>query len=138
MFGENFEILSSELTGRLLAVEVYIFYDEPLLFLCEDQERNPYLCSNIDYSDGVATFLVGKTTAEVIVKMEMGEVDPYTVYKAMLEGDCAIKIYEDYEKEKVSCEIVKCNDLTQDILPTKGCFLKKLSPLFKSRASKKQ
>lgn len=116
--------------GQIDLHEVYVFYDQPLLFLVQSQSKgNPmYIGNAIDETDDDETWMYLEVSQQRLNQINNKEIDLYTAYKQS-ENDLLIKftIHNKLSRETGTLhateELVEADSMPDELLPVPGYYL---------------
>lgn len=103
-------------TGQLCLEKVIVFFDIPILFVCNDFENRKYLCVNVDEEKGTT----------VIAETEIGTLmlcfkirRQWILFLEALNDRVIIAEYD----EEIVTQIESAKEISEDFLPEKGALL---------------
>ena len=109
--------------GKLEPIEIYEFYDQPLLFSCRNASGDIFLVVSIDEDDDCETGLYVSMSPNRFNRICSGNIDLHDAF-ADAEYGTVFEVQTPYNTEKeVSVKSVPTHTLTQDMLPLPGEFL---------------
>ena len=107
-------------TGQLYLEKVIVFFDIPILFVCNDFENRNYLCLNIDEEKG--TTVIAETEIETLIAMLQDEKTMESVFREALNDKVIIAEYDE-ENGEIVTKIESAKEISEDFLPEKGALL---------------
>ncbi len=117
--------LDLEYLGKVWIDDIYVWYDEPLLFRCRNRFNHLFVVNCIDSTPSTAEYLFLPISKERLLRAENDEIDAFTVFTEP-EDDVLWYVEHDYQSKNSTISTMAHKDLTQDILPLPGHFLKDL------------
>jgi hypothetical protein len=110
------------LLGKLEIIEVYDFFDNPCLFLCQNATRNFFLSLWVDEDDSCSKWVYAPISLFKINRARMGEYELREIFQKTEDSFVFIvSIKSDTSDDDVRC--VDCGELGDDILPGLGEYL---------------
>jgi hypothetical protein len=106
---------------ELERLEVFDYYDVPILFTCIDGYGQIYLVVMLSYGDQEEEWLYIKVSRERLAAMKAGEMDIYTAFREQEQGGVCIEAHK-YTGQH-STIIVNCDEVPDEWLPEKGDYL---------------
>ena len=107
--------------GTLYLQTTYLFFEEPILFLCVDAHGNKFLCLCAEFRDDYR-WIVTETDNATLKKMITNELPTYEVFHKS-KGKKYIVRWSGYEPDKENVTLVKFDDIPELDLPEKNSFL---------------
>jgi len=109
--------------GKLNIVEVYEAYDEPCLFACQNASGQIYIAVLIDENEDFKKWLYTALSKERFEYVRSGGVDLHNGFK--LAEDCVSYVVKVpfLEEENSAVEVIRCEELSEDMLPLPGEFI---------------
>lgn len=121
--------------GRLRIIEVYEYYDRPILFACQNQLRNIFLVVWADEDDNGETWFYLPMSPLRYQLVRAGNIDLHTAFVESEEG-IVYSLYAPFEmngRTRVPVEILNSSSISDDYLPEKGEALNIMDPTPKLR-----
>ena len=114
------DILNIPDLGKLEIVEVYEYYDQPVLYSCKNAAGHLYLVVAADENDKYVTWLCVAVSTERINLIRSGKIDLHDAF-AYPENPYTIQVRVPYEAH-VSHQIdwTESNQISEDMLPLSG------------------
>ncbi len=114
------DILNIPELGKLEIVEVYAYYDQPILYSCKNAAGHLYLVVAADENDKYLTWLCVAVSTERLNLIRSGTIDLHDAF-AHPENQYTIQVRVPYEAH-VSHEIdwTQSNQISEDMLPIPG------------------
>jgi hypothetical protein len=111
--------------GKLEIVEVYEFFDEPVLFACRDLLDSLYLAVWVEVTEEGRTWLFARMSPRRFEHVRSGMISLHDAFaKAELGWVYEVRIPDDeHESARPSVTQVRAADLTEDVLPRVTSFL---------------
>ena len=100
-------------------IDVFMFYNRPLLYSCFDQAGRLYLALLTDESALGERWLFARLSAERLELVAKGRIDTRAVFAGAEDG-FVLEVVEDARGYLVSVEQIPVSDLTDDQLPLVG------------------
>jgi hypothetical protein len=110
--------------GKINIIEVYEAYDEPCLFACQNASGQIYLAVLIDESEDHKIWLYTALSKERFNHVRSGNIDLHDGFKLAEDGFSHIVKVPFLEEENSEIELISCEELTEDMLPLSGEFIK--------------
>ena len=107
--------------GTLYLQTTYLFFEEPILFLCVDAHGNKFLCLCAEFRDDYR-WIVTETDNATLKKMITNELPTYEVFHKS-KGKKYIVRWSGYETDKESVALINFDDIPELDLPEKNSFL---------------
>ena len=113
-------ILNIRGLGRLEIVEIYEYYDQPVLFSCKNAAGHLYLVVAADENDQYETWLYAGVSTERLNLIRSGGIDLHDAF-ADPEDGCILQVKFPYsDQTELQIESVQSNQIPEDMLPTSG------------------
>ena len=113
-------ILSIPELGKLEIVEIYEYYDQPVLYSCKNAMGHFYLVVAADEDDQYLTWLCAAVSTERLNRIRSGKVDLHDAF-AHPESAYAIQVKVPYnENASVQVDFIQSNLIPEDMLPVPG------------------
>ena len=116
------DILNIPKLGRLEIVEIYDYYNQPVLFSCKDVDGNLYLVVAADESDEYETWLYANISVGRLKLIHSDKIDLHDAF-ADTEDGSVLQVKFQYNNSTPLAEFVKSNQLSEDMLPDSGEYL---------------
>ena len=114
------DILNIPGLGRLEIVEVYDYYDQPILFSCKNAAGHLYLVVAADENDQHEIWLYAGVSTERLNLIRSGAIDLHDAF-AKPEGGFLLQATVPYEDQiPLRIEPIQPNQVSEDMLPTAG------------------
>ena len=115
-----FDTLNIPSLGRLEIVETYAYYDQPVLFFCQDAAGHLYLAVAADENDQHGTWLYAKVSVERLNRIRSGAIDLHKAFTDTEDG-CLFQVKFPYASSTApQIESIKANQVSEDMLPIPG------------------
>ena len=114
------DILDISELGKLEIIEIYDYYDQPILFACKNAAGHLYLVVAADEDEQHETWLYAEVSLERLNLIRSGAIDLHDAF-ANPEDDCLFQVrlpYDDPTSPQI--ESIKANQVPEDMLPTRG------------------
>ena len=113
-------ILNIPELGKLEIVEVYEYYDQPVLYSCKNAKGHFYLVVAADEDDQCLTWLCAAVSAERLDCIRSGKVDLHDAF-AHPESASVVQVKVPYsENASVQVDFIQSNRIPADMLPVPG------------------
>ncbi|RKU24563.1 hypothetical protein C6497_17220 [Candidatus Poribacteria bacterium] len=113
-------ILDIPCLGRLDIVEIYEYYDQPVLFSCKNAAGHLYLVVAADENDQYETWFYASVSTERLNLIRSGGIDLHDAFSDPEDG-CILQVRFPYsEQTELQIESVQSNKIPEDMLPTSG------------------
>ena len=116
------DILNIPKLGRLEIVEIYDYYNQPVLFSCKDADGNLYLVVAADENDEYETWLYANISIDRLKLIHSDKIDLYHAF-ADTEDGYVLEVKFPYNNTTPSAEFLKSNQISEDMLPDSGEYL---------------
>lgn len=116
------DILNIPTLGRLEIVEIYDYYDQPVLFSCKDTEDNLYLVVAADENDQYETWLYAKVSVDRLNLIQSDKIDLHDAF-ADTEDGSVLQVKFPYDETPPLPDLVKSSQIPDDMLPDPGEYL---------------
>lgn len=120
--------------GKLEIVETYAFYDEPVLFSCQNTLGRLYLVVAADENEQNERWLYAELTTERLNLIRSGSIDLHDAFADTEDGRVLQVRFPHNAKSEPKIESVKSEQISKDMLPIPGeCldFEKDIFPVLK-------
>jgi hypothetical protein len=106
--------------GQLEIIEVYEYYDQPLLFACQNASSVRYLVVLEDEDDDSETWLYATISPTRHQQIRSGGIDLYSAFKQAEDG--FVFVVQTFHDESISSDfnLVSVDELTEEQLPEQG------------------
>ena len=113
-------ILNIPELGELEIVEVYEYYDQPVLYSCKNAAGHLYLVVAADENDKYVTWLCVAVSTERLNLVRSGKIDLHDAF-ASPENPYAIQVRVPYDKHAShQIDFTQSNQISEDMLPIPG------------------
>ena len=114
------DILNIPELGKLEIVEVYEYYDQPVLYSCKNASEHFYLVVAADENDKYVTWLCVAVSTERLNLIRSGKIDLHDAF-ADSENPYTIQVRVPYD-EHASLQIdwTQSSQISEDMLPMPG------------------
>ena len=116
------DILNIPKLGKLEIVEIYDYYNQPVLFSCKDADGNLYLVVAADENDEYETWLYANISVDRLKLIHSDKIDLHDAF-ADTEDGYVLEVKFPYNNTTPLVEFVKSNQISEDMLPEKGEYL---------------
>ena len=114
------DILNISELGRLEIIEVYDYYDQPILFACKNAAGHLHLVVAADEDQQYETWLYVEVSVERLNLIRSGAIDLHDAF-AYPESDCVFQVRFPYDNPtSPQVESIEANQIPEDMLPTAG------------------
>ena len=110
--------------GETDIIEIYAFYDIPVLFLCESMTHNAlYIATAADEDETHETWLFLKISRPQLAQLKSNEIDLYTAFKENQEHQ--LIQFNQHRKEplKSTETLIKDNSISDHLIPIPNTYL---------------
>ena len=115
-----FDILSIPELGRLEIIEIYDYYDQPILFACKNAAGHLHLVVAADENDQHETWLYVRVSAERLNFIRSGTIDLHDAF-ADSENGHLLQVKFSYDNPtSPQIQHLESNQIPADMLPTPG------------------
>lgn len=126
------DILNIPGLGKLEIVEVYIYYDQPVLFSCKNAAGHLYLVLAADENDQYETWLYAAVSVERLNHIRSGAIDLHDAF-ADTEDGFLLQVIAPYDDQiPFRPEPIQSNRISEEMLPIPGERLN-LKTVFQTR-----
>lgn len=113
-------ILNIPELGELEIVEVYEYYDQPVLYSCKNAAGHLYLVVAADENDKYVTWLCVAVSTERLNLVRSGKIDLHDAF-ASPENPYAIQVRVPYDKDAShQIDFTQSNQISEDMFPIPG------------------
>ena len=113
-------ILNIPELGKLEIVEVYEYYDQPVLYSCKNAKGHFYLVVAADEDDQYLTWLCAAVSTDRLDWIRSGKVDLHDAF-AHPESADVVQVKVPYnEQASVQVDFIQSNLIPEDMLPVPG------------------
>ena len=114
------DILNIADLGKLEIIEIYDYYDQPILFACKSAAGHLYLVVAADEDDHYETWLYVRVSAERLNLIRSGTIDLHDAF-ANSENGHLLQVKFSYNNPTSSqVQHLETNRIPKDMLPTPG------------------
>ena len=114
------DILNIPALGKLEIVEVYEYYDQPVLYACKNASGHFYLVVAAAEDDQFLTWLCVAVSTERLNLIRSGTIDLHDAF-ADSENPYAIQVRVPYEEQAlVQTDFIQSTQIPEDMLPLSG------------------
>lgn len=114
------DILNIPELGKLEVVEIYEYYDQPVLYSCQNATGHFYLVVAADEDDQYSTWLCTAVSTERLNRIRSGKIDLHDAF-AHAENTYLIQVKVPYDQyASVQVDFIQSNQIPEDMLPTRG------------------
>ena len=114
------DILNIPELGKLEIVEIYEYYDQPVLYSCKNASGHFYLVVAAAEDDQFLTWLCVAVSTERLNLIRSGKIDLHDAF-AYPENPYAIQIRVPYDEHaSVQTDLIQSNQIPEDMLPMPG------------------
>lgn len=114
------DILNIPELGKLEIVEVYEYYNQPLLYSCKNASGHFYLVVAAAEDAKFLTWLCVAVSTERLNLIRSGKIDLHDAF-AYSENPYAIQVRVPYEEEtSVQTDFIQSNQIPENMLPMPG------------------
>ena len=114
------DILNIPELGKLEIVEIYAYYDQPVLYSCRNATGHFFLVVAAAEDDQYLTWLCTAVSTERLNLIRSGKIDLHDAF-AKSENPDTIQVRVPYEKHaSVQTDTIKSNQIPEDMLPMSG------------------
>ena len=126
------DILNIPGLGKLEIVEVYTYYDQPVLFSCKNAAGHLYLVLAADEKDQYETWLYAAVSVERLNHIRSGAIDLHDAF-ADTEDGFLLQVMVPYDDQTpFRPEPIQSNQISEEMLPIPGERLN-LKTVFQTR-----
>jgi hypothetical protein len=113
------DILNIPKLGRLEIVEIYDYYNQPVLFFCKDADGNLYLVVAADENDEYETWLYANVSVDRLKLIHSDKIDLHDAFSNTEDGS-VFQVKFPYNDSTPLAEFVKSNQISEDMLPDRN------------------
>lgn len=114
------DILNISDLGSLEIIEIYDYYDQPILFACKNAAGHLYLVVAADEDEQHETWLYMEISVERLNLIRSGAIDLHDAF-VYPESDCLFQVRFPYDNStSPQIESIEANQVPKDMLPTPG------------------
>ena len=114
------DILNIPELGKLEIVEVYEYYDQPVLYSCKNASEHFYLVVAADENDKYVTWLCVAVSTERLNLIRSGKIDLHDAF-ADSENPYTIQVKVPYDEHaSVQIDWTQSSQISEDMLPMPG------------------
>lgn len=115
-----FDTLNIPSLSRLEIVEIYAYYDQPVLFSCKNAAGHLCLVVAADENDQYETWLYAGVSPERLTLIRSGAIDLHDAF-ADPEDGCLLQVRFSYDAPtSPQIESIEANQVSEDMLPLPG------------------
>lgn len=107
--------------GTLYLKSIYLFFEEPILFLCTNEYGTKFLCLCSEFRE-VYRWIVTEVDNPILKQMISNELSTYEVFQKAT-GKKYIINWNGYENDKENVQCVNFKDIPELDLPEPNVFL---------------
>lgn len=114
----------STILGKLRIIEIYEFYNTPVLFACKNKTGHVFLVVWLDETDAADVWLYTPISPSRFTMVRRGEIDLHEAFMQP-EDEIALQVtvYKDLSR-MADITLIPANDLNPDWAPARGEYLK--------------
>ena len=132
------DILNIPELGKLEIVEVYEYYDQPVLYSCQNATGNFYFVVAADEDDQYSTWLCAAVSTERLNRIRSGKIDLHDAF-AHAENTYLIQVKVPYDQHaSVQVDFIQSNQISEDMLPVPGEYLELEGEILPARSDAKK
>ena len=114
------DVLNIPDLGRLEIIEIYDYYDQPILFACKNAVGHLHLVVAADENDQHETWLYARVSPERLTLIRSGVIDLHDAF-AEPEDDRLFQVKFPYDNStSPQIEYLESNHIPEDMLPLPG------------------
>ena len=114
------DILNIPELGKIEIVEVYEYYDQPVLYSCKNAMGHFYLVVAADEDDQYLTWLCAAVSTERLNLIRSGKIDLHDAF-AHTEHTYVVQVKVPYDEHaSVQTDFIQSNLIPEDMLPMPG------------------
>lgn len=106
--------------GKLEIVETYAFYDEPVLFSCQNTLSRLYLVVAADENEQNETWLYAEVSTERLNLIRSGSIDLHDAFAVTEDGRVLQVRFPHDPQSEPKIEYVQSEQISKDMLPIPG------------------
>ena len=114
------DILNISDLGRLEIIEIYDYYNQPILFACKNTAGHLHLVVAADENDHYETWLYVRVSAERLNLIRSGTIDLHDAFADSENGHLLQAKFSYNNPTLPQIEHLESNQIPEDILPTPG------------------
>ena len=114
------DILNITGLGKLEIVEIYVYYDQPVLFSCKSAAGHLYLGVAADKNDECETWLYVGISAERLNLVRSGAIDLHDAFAEPEDSFLLQEIVPYDGQTQPRLELIQPDQISEDMLPTAG------------------
>ena len=114
------DILNISELGRLEIIEIYDYYDQPILFACKNAVGHLLLVVAADENDHYETWLYVRISAERLNLIRSGTIDLHDAFADSENGHLLQAKFSYNNPTSPQIEHLESNQIPEDMLPTPG------------------
>ena len=114
------DILNNSELGSLEIIEIYDYYDQPILFACKNAAGHLHLVVAADENDHYETWFYVRVSAERLNLIRSGTIDLHDAF-ADAENGHLLQVNFSYDNPtSPQIQRLESNQIPEDMLPTRG------------------
>lgn len=114
------DILNIPMLGRLEIVEIYVYYDQPVLFSCKSAAGHLYLVVAADENDQYETWMYAGVSEERLNLIRSGAIDLHDAFAEPESGFLVQAIVPYDDQTQVLTSHIQADQISKDMLPVPG------------------
>lgn len=114
------DILNISELGRLEIIEIYDYYDQPILFACKNAAGHLHLVVAADENDQYETWLYARVSPERLTLIRSGVIDLHDAFADPEDGRLFQVKFPYDNPTSPQIEYLESNQIPEDMLPTRG------------------
>jgi|LSQX01.3.fsa_nt_gb hypothetical protein len=119
------------LLGKLWIKDIFVYYDEPLMFSCENQFRQLFLANCVEEDEVKKTWIIVPISNSRLLYARRGSISVHKLFSEP-EGEFLWRV-EEYVDEKISYAFqILPNELCNEELPTEDAYFEPIKDDFLS------
>ncbi len=116
------DILNIPKLGKLEIVEIYDYYDQPVLFSCKNTDGDLYLVVAADENDQYETWLYAQISVDRLNLIRSDTIDLHDAFADTEDGN-VFQVKFPYDDTTPLTEQVKSSQISEDMIPDSGEYL---------------
>ena len=114
------DILNISELGKLEIIEIYDYYDQPILFACKNAAGHLHLVVAADENDHYETWLYVRVSAERLNRIRSGTIDLHDAFADSENGHLLQAKFSYNNPTSPQVQHLESNQIPEDMLPTRG------------------
>lgn len=114
------DILNISELGRLEIIEIYDYYDQPILFACKNTAGHLHLVVAADENDQHETWLYARVSPERLTLIRSGVIDLHDAFAEPEDGRLFQVKFPYDNSTSPQIEYLESNQIPEDMLPISG------------------